>query len=419
MEGGVSATFAVAERSLASYLRPGRNDHTVLQQLLSENQLSATGLVIDPALISRQADVAHEAGRQGIETVLDSRSLDLSTEAGFDLSGARELPWAPPSPHGPDDLAGPAGLLLAESLASFATEHAISAVLAPTHIVSSSHDSWLDCDAALAAHLRRALDSRGRTDSPIYYPLVIRSKLLYDDEERKRLIEHLVQLPIDAVWLRVHPFGTTTSGPLALRRYIQACQDMHQVGMPIVAEHTGTVGLPLLAFGAVGGIVSGVTLGERFSLDRYTRTSDGAGFSPPPRVYISDLGALVTRDQARSFFAKRGMRAAHGCQDRRCCPHGWEDSVANPRRHFIVQRGTEVGRLSRTPPELRPSVYLNEFLRPASEAAVRAALAEAAFKPVSHRLDSWRATLEALLSAGPPQTYSAAPSGTRVHAGGA
>ncbi len=411
------ATLRVVHPPLGNYLRPGRNDHTVIQQLLSEGQLSATGLVIDPTLIARQEDLAHEAGRQGIETVLDPRSVDLSTPAGFLLSGVSDLPWVPRTPQVPQELSGASGLLLVEALAGFAVDKGLSAVLAPTHIIANSDDPWLLVDAELVGHLRHALDARGRTDSPIYYPLVIRSQTLNDEDQRKQLIAHLELLPIDAVWLRVHPFGTTTSGPLALRRYIHACQNLHQLAVPLVAEHTGTVGLPLLAFGAVGGIESGVTLGERFSLDRYTRMGDGAGYLPPPRVYIADLGAMLTRDQARSLYSKRGMRAAHGCQDQRCCPHGWEDSITNPRRHFVVQRGSEVARLTRTPTELRPSIYLDDFLRPASDAAIRAAAAETALEPARKRLDSWRATLGALLTSEPPKTYSTAPTGHRVSVG--
>jgi hypothetical protein len=408
----------LADPPLGNYLRPARNDHTVLLQLLSENRLATTGLIIDPALIARQSDLVEEAGRQGIETVLDPRSVELSTTAGFALSGVSDLPWAPPAPHGPGDLAGASGLLLAEALAEFAVKESIGALFAPTHVISSARDPWLPVDAELVHHLRRALDSRGRGESPIYYPLVLRSGVLYDESQRWRLIAHLRSLPVDAVWLRVHPFGTTSSGPLALRRYIQACRDLHQLSIPLVAGHTGTVGVSLLAFGAVGGIESGLTMGERFSLDKYTRPGGSGGFLPAPRVYIADLGAFLTRDQARSLYSKRGMRAAHGCQDQRCCRRGWEDSIANPRRHFVVQRSAEVAKLSRTPADLRPTIYLSEFLRPASDAVIRAVQAEPALEPVRQRLDSWRSTLGALLTTDPPRSRALAPDGRRAGVGG-
>ena len=78
------------------------------------------------------------------------------------------------------------------------------------------------------------------------------------------MLEALKTIEIDAVWLRIHPFGTTAAGPIALRGYIEACRDLHRVGVPLVAERSGTIGVALMAFGAVGGIESGITLGERF-----------------------------------------------------------------------------------------------------------------------------------------------------------
>lgn len=405
----MSTVLRAVDPPLGNYLRPGRNDHVVLQQLLSESRLGATGLVIDAALIARQDDLAHEAGRQGLETILDPRSVDLSTPGGFQLSGVADLPWAPPAPHRHDDLAGPGGLLLAEELAEFAAKEGLSALFAPTHIVSGAEDPWLAIDHGLVTHLRRALDSRARPETPIYYPLIVRSTVFNDVRQRQVLMRHLGSLPIDAVWLRIHPFGTTSSGPLALRRYIGACQDLHTLGVPLVGGHTGTVGLPLLAFGAVGGIESGLTLGERFTLDRYTRQGDGSGFLPPPRVYVGQLGAFLTREQATSFFARRGMRAAYGCQDPRCCRRGLDDMMANPRRHFVVKRTAEIDNLSSTPTDLRATVYMNEFLRPASDSAVRAAQALPALEPVRQRLDSWRGTLSALLASHPPRSFSRVP----------
>lgn len=289
-------------------------------------------------------------------------------------------------------------------------------MLAPTHIIDGLNDAWLDVDAALVRSLRRALNSRGRAATPIYYPLTLRSKIFALPKAREVLVERLRSLPIDAVWLRIHPFGTTSAGPVALRRYLGACQDFHTLNVPLVGEHTGTVGLPLLAFGAVGGIESRLTLGERFDFDRYTKDSGGKGFLPAPRVYLHSLGAFVSRDQAEAFFKRPGMRAAHGCTDRRCCRRGWQDMVADPRRHFVVRRGAEVAALSGVPPQLRVNVYMNDFLRRASDAAVRAERAEPALASARQRLDSWRGALDAMGDQQGSRTVALAPTGERAAA---
>jgi hypothetical protein len=410
----MSATLRAVDAPLASYIRPGRNDHLVLLQLAAEDRLGLSGLVVDPTLIARHDDLIKEAQAVGTETVLDPRAADLASDNGLALSGVADLPWAPQSAHRLEDLEGPGGLLFAEGLAEFAVKENLTAVLAPTHVLSDADDDWLAVDATMVGHLRRALDSRTRSHTPIYYPLIVRSSVVANAGQRLKLMTMLRSLPIDAVWLRVHPFGTNASGPIALRRYVEACQDFHRLGVPLVAERTGTVGVALLAVGAVGGIESGVTLGERFSLDRYTRPSRGGGFLPPPRVYLAALGAFLTRDQAQSFFEHRGMRSAFGCQDPACCRRGIEDMVQNPRRHFVVRRAAEIGRLSRTPKELRPTIYMDEFLRPASDAVVRARRAEPSLESAQRRLDSWRGTLGALLASNQVSTYSLVPDGRRV-----
>jgi len=410
-------TLRPVDPPLGNYIRPGRNDHLVLLQLAAENRLGVTGLVVDATLIARQDDLIKEAQTQGTETVLDPRTADLASETGLSLSGVADLPWAPGTTHSIDDLAGPGGLLLAEELAEFVVKENLTAILAPTHVLASADDPWLRVDADLTKQLRRGLDSRARNHTPIYYPLIVRSTVFSEPRQRITLMNTLRSLPVDAIWLRIHPFGTTSSGPLALRRYIEACQAFHDLGIPLVAERTGTVGVALLALGAVGGIESGVTLGERFSLDRYSRPRNGKGFLPPPRVYLAQLGAFLTRKQAQAFFDHRGMRAAFGCQDPGCCRRGIDDMVQNPRRHFVLKRAAEVAKLSRTPAELRSTIYMDEFLRPASDAIVRASKAEPSLGAVQKRLDSWRGTLGALLAEDRVNSYSLVPDGRRVRAG--
>lgn len=384
---------------LGSYLRIGR-DHKVLLQMLVDGRPVGTGLVADPCLDARQADVRNEARRRGVEVVFDPRTLELSTEGGFTRAGVQDLPWAGTAPHAPQDLAGAAGTLAARQIATAVAEGGYSGVLAPTHLLGSSSDPWVGVDASLTRALRSALNEVGRADTPIYYPLQIRSSLFVDAEQRQRLISSLRTLPIDAIWLRVHPFGTSTSGPLALQRYLDACQALHTLGVPLVAEHSGTVGVALLAFGAVGGIESGITLTERVNFDGFVRRPkpDGKGFAPQARVYLHEIGGFLAVPSATSFFEQRGMKAAHGCHSASCCPRGWRDTLHDPRPHFVASRSREVAGLTSVPESLRAGHYLENFLRPASDKAMRAAQVTESLEPVRARLDSWRGTLGARLA---------------------
>lgn len=77
------------------------------------------------------------------------------------------------------------------------------------------------------------------------------------------------------------------------------------------------MGLSLLAFGAVGGLAHGVTLGERFDASSWHKPRQGQAFSPRVRVYIPQLDLLLLRDDAKKFFESGGgkARSAFGCRD--------------------------------------------------------------------------------------------------------
>lgn len=402
---------------LGSYLRVGGKDHTFLTQMLVEGKPIGGGLIADPARLEEQRDLWGEARQSGIETVLDPRSLELSTPGGILRGGARDLAWAPAETvglHTPDSLYGRAGEDLCDQLVDTVHTASFSAVLAPTHFLDSHRDPWLDIDADLTRALRRGLDRAGHQQVPIYYPLIAKSESFYDPRWRASVIGVLRVLPVDAVWLRIHPFGTATSGPRALKRYLAACRDFHQLGRPLVGEHTGAVGVALMAFGALGGVESGVTVNDHTDLSGWLRVpTGGGGGGGEARIYLHHLRAFLVRSKAEALLNRPGMKAAHACLDTSCCPRGWKDTRLRYREHFATQRSREVTALSAVPEPLRAGQYLENFLRPASDKAVRAAEAEPALLPVRKRLDSWRGTLGHDLTTNPAHTFSPPAAGKR------
>jgi hypothetical protein len=402
---------------IGNYVRPTRRDHRLLLNMLGEGRLPTTGIVVDPVLWDVHEELGGEAGSHGLEVILDPLTLELSTPGGFSRTGLSGLPWAIDRPHDPPDLRGDAGRVLVERVLDFAEGKPFTAYLSPSHFLASVDSEWLDVDLALAWRLRDELDLRGRRDQLLYYPLVVHTDVIPNPGSRRRLIERLRNLDLDGLWLKVHPFGVTSSGPLGLRRYVEACRDFHALGVPIVGDRTGTVGVALAAFGALGAIEAGVTIGERFDIASLIRPRAGKPFAPPPRVYLREIGALVSREQARQLFAQRGMKAAFGCQQDGCCRRGAADMIANPRRHYLLSRGRELSHLSNLPEPLRAGRYLEEFLRPATDLAARAARAVPPLEGHRKRLDGWRELLGALhrRDIDSAVTYSRAPDGARIN----
>lgn len=389
---------------LASYVRPFPRDFSHFARLIAEGRSVGRRIVVDPRDLRRSKILRDIAREEGIELVLDPLSVELASETGFRRSGVADLPWALGSPHRPGALAQTDLYRYSYALAGSVVDAGMSAVLAPTHFLESLPSPWLEADFTLTRALRESLNRRGADGTLIYYPLIVRLKTMQSEGDRIAILHHLRKLivaeVIDAVWLRVPGFGTTESGPVNLRRYFQLARDLHGLGVPVVAERTGTIGLALLAFGAVGGIEQGVTCGERYDIGPLLRPKPKKdGFLLAPRVYVSEIGAFLPRVEARKLFAHRTMKNRFACQ-LPCCPRGIEDMLDDPRRHFLVSRAHEIEQLSRIPEADRADHYLETWLRPASDRAILATRLSTKLVKLNkrlvkqrERLDRWRETL--------------------------
>ena len=85
---------------------------------------------------------------------------------------------------------------------------------------------------------------------------------------------------------------------------------------------------------------------------------------------VAHLGVHLTKDEATAFFAARGSKSRFGCRVKECCPKSWQDMLDNPVRHSLVQRSLEVQRLSNVPEQHRAQRFLEETVRPTTDAAV-------------------------------------------------
>jgi hypothetical protein len=342
----------------------------VLLQLLSEDRTSFNGVVFDPvAAESAHKELRQELNRRFLETVLDPRFMELATPQGFTESRATKLTWAGKRQHTLTDLAGTAGKDKVAQLADFVMEGGFSSVIAPTHFIQGSSDPWFKTDQRLTEELRLALDRRGGREVTLQYALALPGAVFADAAERGAIRDALQELSFDALRLRIHPFGND-SGHVSLLRYIQSSRDLVSLGIPIIAERTGNIGLALLAFGAVSGLESGITFGDKFDIGALRRPrSPSTGFVAP-RVYLSDLGLFVPKGAAQGMFKDHRLRGLLVCHSSACCAHA-EDMVAQSRRHFAFSRMAEIAALNRPPAQQRPTEYLERMLRPATDRMAR------------------------------------------------
>src|SRR5712691_7378471 len=70
------------QEPLGLYLRPSRNDHRVLSQLLSEGKASISGIVFDPEYVDTHEEIRTETTQRNLEAILDPRLMELATATG-------------------------------------------------------------------------------------------------------------------------------------------------------------------------------------------------------------------------------------------------------------------------------------------------------------------------------------------------
>ncbi len=364
----------LAPDPLGLYVRAGRIDQKDLQSFIASGAPAFTGVVFEAKRVGHQKELLSLVIERGLDAVLDPQTQAMATIGGYTPS-MDSLPWSKKRHHVFDDLATSfQQRQLADEIAEFVVRHGFTQVLAPTHLIAGPDDPWLKIDIATANALRSALNRRGVDHVQMHYSLALSYEAFRTVPKRLAVLEHLRRASIDGLWLNIPGCGSDSS-PTAITRYGDAAVDFHALGVPIVADHAGgLMGLSLLAFGAVGGLAHGVTLGERFSTSSWLKKPEGKPFGAKTRVYIPQIDLMLARVDAEKFFEAGGgkARSAFGCRDTNCCRRGIDDMLQAPARHFLYQRTQQIAGLGQIPESIRSSQFLEEHLRPASDAALKA-----------------------------------------------
>lgn len=359
---------------LGLFTRAGRIAQEDLQNFITSRAPSFTGVVFEAKRVAQQKELLSLVLEKGLDAVLDPQTQAMATIGGY-VSTMNSLPWSEKRPHTLADLATEfQRRKMTDEIAQFAVRYGFTQVLAPSHLITGPDDPWLEVDLALARALRTALERHGAGHVQVLYSLALGYEAFRTQPRRLVVIERLRRAESDALWLNINGCGSDSS-PTAITRYCDASTDFQALRMPIVADHAGgLMGLSLLAFGGVGGLSHGITLGERFDASGWLKAPNGKPFGPRTRVYFPQVDLMLDRLDAEKLFESGGGRARStlGCREVNCCRRGIEDMLQAPARHFLYQRAQQVAALGQIPESLRPSQFLETQVRPASDTAVMA-----------------------------------------------
>ena len=351
---------------LALFIRVGRNDHRELLDLIATGERGILGFVVEAQYVARHHELIAEARRRGFHLILDPKTQPMGLPGGnTDL--LTRLPWGSERHHRLSDFEATEGRSKASQIVEVAANNSFTQVLGPSHLLTGPNDPWLRRDIDSMGWTREAIDSCG-ANLDLVYSLALPMEVLRKDAERRALIGAIADAPCDAIWLRIENFGDNATGEKTAA-YIAACRDFHERGVPVVGDHVG--GLPghaALAFGAVGGIVHGVTMQQAFRAAQWRRPATPGRGGPTWRVYLPQLDMLMKRSTAQALLRiSPRVRGRYGCRNTHCCPRGVLDMIERPARHALYQRAREVEWLSETPQTIRAERYVDERVRPVSD----------------------------------------------------
>lgn len=348
---------------IGQYIRVGTTGHVQLETLLESGRLPLDRAVIDAAMVPLQSSLIKALRERGRELLLETNVAELSSLGRFDGT-ARKAPWAVAGrPLSLADLEGSLGDERLLKIASCAVENGFHAVLSPSHVLTSAADSALQTDRRVCARLRSILDSIGGRTIALDYELLIPNQLLRDDRQRAQLIAALRDLPFENLWIRTSGFGADAT-PIKIRRYIAAIRDFIAVGRPVVADGVaGLAGLATVAFGAAGALAYGVGVLERFDATSWNRApQDRKSGGQTTRALVPALDRQLTIKQLDAITAASGGRALISCNDSRCCKRGLDDTLKDPKGHFLWQRRCQVDAISRVSESRRAEHFITKDL---------------------------------------------------------
>jgi hypothetical protein len=379
---------------LGLYFRAGRNDHRELLDLLAAGETRFFGVVCDPTHAKFQREMMERAVQRRLDLILDPRTQASATIGGF-TDALGDLPWGRGRAHVEDDFRAAAGRRLIANLARFVADNGYSQVLTPSHVIRSTTEDWWDIDLRCASELREELDRIGCSHVSILCSLAITYAMLRDPGERRTLIQGLKKMPAEGLWLAVDGVGSASTSA-GVRSYLEAVAEFHGLDIPVIADHAGgLVGLSFVAFGGVGAIAHGVTHGERFDTAHWRRPRGAKSFGMARRVYVPALDMLLKPAEAQSLFDfGRRTTGLFGCRDSQCCPRGIADMLHNPAQHFLRQRIDEISKLSVIPASLRANRFVEQRVRPTTDAVLAASGLEWKDPAMAKRMHEQRLRLD-------------------------
>ncbi len=390
-------------------IRPGRNDHLVVADLVAPGgagralgtRSPISRLVLDAPLAVARPQYAEDARAAGLPLAIDPMTFLMQGPTDPEHAWSR-LPFAGAEPIAPAQLSDvDARRALVASTVDFQLEHGATSVVPPYFNAASPSDPWFEASLACltdtAAYLRH-LDARLPVMPVLTGRLDRFARQAHWAAGIDRFADVATGVGAQTVAMQLGPAGKPKDNYAKVLHLFQAAQRLRRPGLAVHAWRQGAFGPALVAAG-LQGYETGISAGESTDLASAARSRRPA---PPPEpdqedqrhgggggaVYLTALGRSVPRKTVDALHANLATRALIVCDDATvCCPNGMDSTLGLGRRaHAVRSRAHYLAEIDRMPSQ--PAWRLYKIVQDAQAAAhlvgvLNGVLAAADLKPLS------------------------------------
>jgi hypothetical protein len=339
-------------------IRPGINDHEVIDELLAPNSTTVLlagdkrgpidRLVADAHIARKRRQLAAAAASAGIPYLVDPLTHFWQTDLR-ESDKLAALPFGSTTAKVSEDFLDP---LRRESLIAavidFQLEHGATELIAPYLYARSPEEHWFDRTLELLEATRRRMD-RLAVQLPLlavltggHHGFAPPSKW---GEGIDRFAWRAKEVGASAIAVSLSPITPKDGYGKVLATFAATARVKQLSELPTFAWRNGIYGAGITAAG-MDGYETGIATSEACNImrslaSRRPKPSEKRTGGSAPGIFLDPLGRSVPAGIGKLLLASN-LKARVMCDDERCCPDGAASTLARPRQHAIRMRARQL-----------------------------------------------------------------------------
>jgi hypothetical protein len=340
------------------FIRPGLNDHEVIDELLApyaslrlfpgDRQIPIDRVVADAHVAVKRPQLARAAASAGVPYMVDPLTHFWQTDLR-DSDALAALPYGSSVARVSEDFTNP--LTREELLAGvldFEVDRGATIIVAPYLYARTPEDEWFQRSMELLEATRRRMDRTGLR-LPLFAILTVGHQGFAPSStwsaEIDRFAGQAAEIGAAGIGVSFSPTTPKDRYGKMLATFAATAQIKQVSGLPVYAWRAGLYGAGLTAAG-IDGYETGIATSEACNImrsltSRRPKVDKKKSGGNAPGIFIDTLGRSVPANVGKLLLGS-SLKARVICDDERCCPDGATSTTARPRQHAVRMRSRQL-----------------------------------------------------------------------------